>query len=106
MNEKARIKLDKRQVKRDEIVEVRTMMPLQMKVEGTPPNSTEVRVRPKNVSCKVAGIEVFAAEIGASIATTAYFAFKFRARESGRVEVLWKMESEPDFPLPEYVTVI
>ena len=86
-------KLPKREVKKDEPAEVRSLMPVQM-APASGPSGTAVMQRktPKKVECTASGSLVFAADFGPSISAGVYVQFKFTARESGEVVITWKDE--------------
>jgi hypothetical protein len=94
MTEKARFSLDKQKVKRDELVEVRALLPLQMeRVAGSAAATSALRRRvPKTFECKVGANKVFSAEFGPATTASAYVQFKFKARESAPVVAAWTMD--------------
>lgn len=106
MIEQARLSLDKVRVKRGELIEVHTLMPLQMQAPTAEAGGTFTPLRPTDLTCKVAGATVFSAEIGSSVATTAYFAFKFTARQSGPVEVAWSFARGQPVTLHAEIVVV
>lgn len=86
-----RIRLDKRQVRKGELVEVRALVSHIM--ESGQRRDAQGNVVPRKIinrfTCTVAGKEVFAAEFEPAIAANPYLQFKFRAEESGPVVLAW-----------------
>jgi sulfur-oxidizing protein SoxZ len=77
--------------RRGEVVEARVL--IQHAMETGFRREADGRAVPMNVvntvTCRHAGREVFRAELGSGISANPYFAFWFRAEESGEVRVEW-----------------
>lgn len=86
-----RIRLDKREARKGELVEVRALVAHLM--ESGQRRDTSGQVIPRKiinqVTCTVAGKQVFAASFEPAISANPYLQFKFRAEESGPVELTW-----------------
>lgn len=86
-----RIRLDKREAKRGDLVEVRALVAHLM--ESGQRRDTSGAVIPRKiinkVTCTVAGKDVFSCEFEPAISANPYLQFKFRAEESGPVELTW-----------------
>lgn len=91
MSVKPRIKLDKNQAKKGELVEVRALVSHIME-SGQRKDSSGKLVPRKILNkfvCTVNGKEVFSAELEPAISANPYLQFKFRAQESGPVVLTW-----------------
>jgi sulfur-oxidizing protein SoxZ len=86
-----RIKLDKKEAKKGDIVEVKALVAHTM--ESGQRKNAEGKVIPRKIlnkfTCTVAGKEVFSADFEPAIAANPYIQFKFRAQESGPVVLTW-----------------
>jgi sulfur-oxidizing protein SoxZ len=89
---KPRIKLDKKQAKKGELVEVKALVSHTMET-GLRKDSSGKTIPRKIInkfSCTVNGKEVFAADFEPAISANPYIQFKFRAQESGPVVLTWQ----------------
>jgi len=88
---KPRIKLDKKQAKKGELVEVKALV--QHIMETGQRRDSAGNVVPRKIlnkfTCTVNGKEVFAAEFEPAVSANPYIQFKFRAEESGPVVLTW-----------------
>lgn len=86
-----RIRLDKREARKGEIVEVRALVSHVM--ETGQRRDAQGNVIPRKIinrfTCSVAGKEVFSVDMEPAIAANPYMQFKFRAEESGPVVLTW-----------------
>ena len=88
---KPRIKLDKKQVNKGEIVEVKALV--QHIMESGQRKDANGNTIPRKIlntmTCTVNGKQVFAADFEPAISANPYIQFKFRAEESGPVILTW-----------------
>ena len=88
---KPRIKLDKKQAKAGELVEVKALV--QHVMETGQRKDSAGKTIPRKIlnkfACTVNGKEVFSADLEPAIAATPYLVFRFRAEESGPVVLTW-----------------
>jgi sulfur-oxidizing protein SoxZ len=88
---KPRIKLDKTEAKKGELVEVKALV--QHIMETGQRKDDKGNVIPRQILnkfiCTVNGKEVFSADFESAIAANPYIQFKFKAQESGPVVLTW-----------------
>jgi sulfur-oxidizing protein SoxZ len=88
---KPRIKLDKKEAKKGDLVEVKALVSHVM--ETGQRKSADGKVIPRKIinkfTCTVNGKEVFSADFEPAISANPYIQFKFRAMESGPVVLTW-----------------
>lgn len=88
---KPRIKLDKREAKKGDLVEVKALVSHVM--ESGQRKDQEGKTIPRKIlnkfTCTVAGKEVFAADFEPAVSANPYIQFKFKAQESGPVVLTW-----------------
>ena len=88
---KPRIKLDKKQAKKGEIVEVKALV--QHIMETGQRRDGNGNVVPRKILnkfvCTVNGKQVFAADFEPAVSANPYIQFKFKAEESGPVVLTW-----------------
>ena len=88
---KPRIKLDKKEAKKGDIVEVKALVSHVM--ESGQRKDSSGNTIPRKIlnkfTCTVNGKEVFVAEFEPAISANPYIQFKFRAVESGPVVLTW-----------------
>jgi sulfur-oxidizing protein SoxZ len=88
---KPRIKLDKKQAKKGELVEVKALV--QHIMETGQRRDASGNVVPRKILnkfvCTVNGKQVFAAEFEPAVSANPYIQFKFKAEESGDVVLTW-----------------
>ena len=88
---KPRIKLDRKEVKAGDIVEVKALVSHVMETgqRKDPQGNTIPRKILNKFTCTVNGKQVFAADFEPAISANPYIQFKFRATESGPVVLTW-----------------
>ena len=91
MSVKPRIKLDKKEAKKGELVEVKALVSHIM--ESGQRKDRDGKAIPRKIlnkfTCTVNGKEVFAADFEPAISANPYIQFKFKAQESGPVVLTW-----------------
>ena len=91
MATKPRIKLDKTQAKKGDIVEVKALV--QHTMESGQRKGADGKPIPRKIlnkfTCTVAGKQVFQADFEPAISANPYIQFKFKATESGPVVLTW-----------------
>jgi sulfur-oxidizing protein SoxZ len=88
---KPRIKLDKKQVRKDDLVEVKALVSHVMET-GLRKDASGATISRKIINkftCTVGGKEVFSADFEPAVSANPYIQFKFRAQESGPVVLTW-----------------
>jgi sulfur-oxidizing protein SoxZ len=108
MSVKPRIKLDKKQAKKGELVEVKALVSHVM--ETGQRRDAQGNVIPRKIlnkfTCTVNGKLVFAADFEPAISANPYIQFKFRATESGPVVLTWTDDDGSQIVGQETITVI
>lgn len=91
MATKPRIKLDKKEAKKGDIIEVKALVSHVM--ETGQRKDRDGKVIPRKIlnkfTCTVNGKEVFAADFEPAVSANPYIQFKFKAQESGPVVLTW-----------------
>jgi sulfur-oxidizing protein SoxZ len=91
MASKPRLKLDKKQAKKGEIVEVKALVSHIM--ESGQRKDSKGNAIPRKIlnkfTCTVNGKQVFAADFQPAVSANPYIQFKFKAMESGPVVLTW-----------------
>ena len=91
MSAKPRIKLDKKEAKKGDIIEVKALVSHVM--ETGQRKDRDGKVIPRKIlnkfTCTVNGKEVFAADFEPAVSANPYIQFKFKAQESGPVVLTW-----------------
>ena len=91
MSVKPRIKLDKKDAKNGDIIEVKALVSHIM--ETGQRKDRDGKVIPRKIlnkfTCTVNGKEVFAADFEPAVSANPYIQFKFKATESGPVVLTW-----------------
>ncbi|HEX2116109.1 MAG TPA: thiosulfate oxidation carrier complex protein SoxZ [Alphaproteobacteria bacterium] len=91
MSTKPRIKLDKKEAKKGDLVEVKALVAHVM--ESGQRKDKDGKPIPRMIinkfTCTVNGKQVFAADFEPAISANPYIQFKFRAEESGPVVLTW-----------------
>jgi sulfur-oxidizing protein SoxZ len=107
MSVKPRIKLDKKEAKKGDLVEVKALVAHVMETGQRKDSSG--KVIPRNIlskfTCTVNGKEVFAADFEPAIAANPYIQFKFKAEESGPVVLTWIDDSGAKIVGEDKITV-
>ena len=88
---KPRIKLDKKEAKKGDIVEVKALVSHVMETgqRRDDAGNTVPRKILNKFTCTVNGKQVFAADFEPAISANPYIQFKFKAQESGPVVLTW-----------------
>ncbi|MFD2180628.1 thiosulfate oxidation carrier complex protein SoxZ [Rhodoplanes azumiensis] len=88
---KPRIRLDKKEAKKGDLVEVKALVAHIM--ESGQRKDKDGNVIPRKIinkfTCEVNGKPVFAADLEPAVSANPYLQFKFRAEESGKVVLAW-----------------
>lgn len=88
---KPRIRLDKKEAKKGDLVEVKALVAHIM--ESGQRKDKDGNVIPRKIinkfTCEVNGKPVFAADLEPAVSANPYLQFKFRAEESGKVVLTW-----------------
>ena len=88
---KPRIKLDKKEAKKGDLVEVKALV--QHIMETGQRKDAQGQTIPRKIlnkfTCTVAGKQVFAADFEPAVSANPYIQFKFKATESGPVVLTW-----------------
>ena len=104
---KPRIKLDKKQAKKGELVEVKALV--QHIMETGQRRDASGNVVPRKIlskfACTVNGKQVFAAEFEPAVSANPYIQFKFKATESGPVVLTWTDDEGSTIVGEETITV-
>lgn len=91
MSVKPRIKLDKKEAKKGDLVEVKALVSHVM--ESGQRKDKDGKVIPRKIlnkfTCEVNGKQVFGAEFEPAVSANPYIQFKFKAEESGPVVLTW-----------------
>jgi sulfur-oxidizing protein SoxZ len=105
---KPRIKLDKKQAKKGEIVEVKALVSHIMETGQRKDSAGKVIPRKilNKFTCTVNGKEVFSADFEPAISANPYIQFKFRAQESGPVVLTWVDDDGSKIVGQESITVV
>ena len=108
MSLKPRIKLDKKEAKKGDIVEVKALVSHVMESGQRKDNAGNVVPRKilNRFTCSVNGSQVFAADFEPAIAANPYIQFKFRAMESGPVVLTWTDDDGSTIVGEEKITVV
>jgi sulfur-oxidizing protein SoxZ len=107
MSVKPRIKLDKKQAKKGELVEVKALVAHVM--ESGQRKDSAGKPIPRRIlnklTCTVNGKEVFSADFAPAISANPYLQFKFKAEESGPVTLTWTDDDGSKIVGEEAITV-
>ena len=104
---KPRIKLDKKQAKKGELVEVKALVQHIMETGQRRDGSGNIVPRKilNKFVCTVNGKQVFAAEFEPAVSANPYIQFKFKAEESGDVVLTWTDDDGSTIVGEETITV-
>jgi sulfur-oxidizing protein SoxZ len=108
MSVKPRIKLDKREARKGDLVEVKALVSHVME-SGQRKDSSGKTIPRKILNkfvCTVNGKEVFSADFEPAISANPYIQFKFRAQESGPVVLTWVDDDGSKIVGEEKITVV
>jgi len=107
MSVKPRIKLDKKEAKKGELVEVKALVSHIM--ESGQRKDRDGKAIPRKIlnkfTCTVNGKEVFSADFQPAISANPYIQFKFKAQESGPVVLTWTDDDGSTIVGEETITV-
>jgi len=104
---KPRIKLDKKEAKKGELVEVKALVSHIMESgqrKDSAGNTIPRKILNKFI-CTVNGKQVFAADFEPAISANPYIQFKFKATESGPVVLTWTDDDGSTIVGQESITV-
>lgn len=105
---KPRIKLDKKEAKKGELVEVKALVSHVM--ETGLRKDADGNVIPRKILnkfiCMVAGKQVFSADFETAVSANPYIQFKFRAEESGSVVLTWVDDDGSTIVGTDSITVV
>jgi sulfur-oxidizing protein SoxZ len=88
---KPRIKLDRKEVKKGDLIEVKALVSHVMET-GLRKDASGAAIPRKIINkfvCTVSGRQVFSADFEPAVSANPYIQFKFRAQESGPVVLTW-----------------
>ncbi len=104
---KPRIKLDKKEAKKGDLVEVKALVSHVMETGQRRDASGNVVPRKilNKFTCTVAGKQVFAADFETAISANPYIQFKFKAEQSGPVVLTWTDDDGSTITGEETITV-
>ena len=107
MSSKPRIRIDKKQAKKGEIVEVKALVTHVMETGQRKDSSGKAIPRKilNKFTCTVNGKEVFSADFEPAISANPYIQFKFKAVESGPVVLTWTDDDGSKIVGEESITV-
>ena len=107
MSVKPRIKLDKKDVKKGDLVEVKALVSHTMETgqRRDSAGNTIPRKILNKFTCTVNGREVFSADFEPAVAANPYIQFKFKATESGPVVLTWTDDDGSKIVGEEKITV-
>ena len=104
---KPRIKLDKKEAKKGDIIEVKALVSHVMETGNR--KGSDGNVVPRKIlnkfTCTVNGKEVFAADFEPAVSANPYIQFKFKAQESGPVVLTWTDDDGSKIVGEESITV-
>lgn len=105
---KPRIKLDKKEAKKGELVEVKALVQHVMETGNRRDASGNIVPRKilNKFVCTVAGKQVFAADFETAISANPYIQFKFKAEQSGPVVLAWTDDDGSTITGEESITVV
>jgi sulfur-oxidizing protein SoxZ len=107
MSVKPRIKLDRKEAKKGDLVEVKALVSHVMETgqrKDSAGNTIPRKILNK-FACTVNGKQVFAADFEPAVSANPYIQFKFRATESGPVVLTWTDDDGSTIVGEEKITV-
>jgi sulfur-oxidizing protein SoxZ len=108
MSVKPRIKLDKKEARKGDLVEVKALVQHIME-SGQRKDATGETIPRKilnKFTCTVNGKQVFAAEFEPAVSANPYIQFKFKAEESGPVVLTWTDDDGSTIVGEDKITVV
>jgi sulfur-oxidizing protein SoxZ len=107
MSARPLIRLDKKTVRKGELVEVKALATHEM--ESGQRKDKDGNVLPRKIlnkfTCSVNGKEVFAADLEPAISANPFLQFRFRAEESGPVVLTWTDDDGSTVAVEDRITV-
>ena len=107
MTVKPRIKLDKTEARKGDLVEVKALV--QHAMESGQRKDAQGNAIPRKIlnkfTCTVNGKQVFSADFEQAIAANPYIQFKFKAEESGPVVLTWVDDDGSKIVAEDKITV-
>lgn len=104
---KPRIRLDKKEVKKGDLVEVKTLVSHVM--ESGQRRDAAGKIVPRKIihkfTAELNGKPVFAADLEPAVSANPYLQFKFRAEESGVLKFTWMDDDGSKIEAEEKITV-
>jgi sulfur-oxidizing protein SoxZ len=104
---KPRIRLDKKEAKKGDLIEVKTLVSHVM--ESGQRRDSAGKVIPRKIinkfTVELNGKPVFAADIEPAVSANPYMQFKFRAEESGTLKFTWTDDDGSKIVAEEKITV-
>jgi sulfur-oxidizing protein SoxZ len=108
MSVKPRIKLDKKEARKGDLVEVKALV--QHIMESGQRKDAKGETIPRKIlnkfTCTVNGKQVFAAEFEPAVSANPYIQFKFKAEESGPVVLTWTDDDGSTIVGEDKITVV
>lgn len=104
---KPRIRLDKKDAKKGDVIEVKTLISHVMESgqRKAPDGKTIPRKIINKFTVEYLGKVIFQADIEPAVSANPYFQFKFRAQESGDVKFTWFDDDGSKIEAVEKITV-
>ena len=107
MSTKPRIKLDKKEAKKGDIIEVKTLVSHVM--ESGQRKDKDGKVIPRKIinkfTCTLNGKPVFSCDLEPAVSANPYTQFKFKAVESGDLKLEWLDDDGSKIEAVEKITV-
>lgn len=107
MSTKPRIKLDKKEAKKGDIIEVKTLVSHVM--ESGQRKDKDGKVIPRKIinkfTCTLNGKPVFSCDLEPAVSANPYIQFKFKAVESGDLKLEWLDDDGSKIEAVEKITV-
>jgi sulfur-oxidizing protein SoxZ len=104
---KPRIRLDKKDVKKGDVIEVKSLVSHVM--ESGQRRDASGKVIPRKIinkfTAELNGKTIFAADIEPAVSANPYMQFKFKAQESGTIRFTWTDDDGTKITAEEKITV-
>lgn len=105
---KPRIKLDKKEVKKGDVIEIKTLVSHTM--ESGQRKDKEGKTIPRKIlnkfSCELNGQVVFGCDLDSAVSANPYFQFKLRPQESGTLTFTWIDDDGSKIQATEQIKVV
>jgi sulfur-oxidizing protein SoxZ len=107
MSIKPRIKLDKKEAKKGDVIEVKTLVshPMESGQRKDKDGNTIPRKIINKFTCELNGKPVFSCDIEPAVSANPYIQFKFKATESGDLKLTWIDDDGSRIEAVEKITV-